>query len=146
MKIIIGNDHAAVEMKNQLVEYLRNLGHDVENVGTDSDASVDYPFYGKAVCKKVLENENSIGIAICGTGIGISISCNKVKGIRAALCSESFSAKMTRRHNNANVLCLGARVIGIELAKDIVKTFIEERFEGGRHQNRIDMLEREILE
>ena len=91
--------------------------------------------------QKVLENKNSLGIAICGTGIGISIACNKVKGIRAGLCNESFSARMTRKHNNANVLCLGARVTGIELAKDIVKTFIEEDFEGGRHQKRIDMLE-----
>ena len=131
MKIIIGNDHSAVEMKNELVKFLEEMGHE----------SVDYPLFGKAVCKKVLENKNSLGIAICGTGIGISIACNKVKGIRAGLCSESFSAKMTRKHNNANVLCLGARVIGIELAKDIVKTFIEEDFEGGRHQKRIDMLE-----
>lgn len=141
MKIIIGNDHSAVEMKNELVKFLEELGHEVINVGTDETKSVDYPLFGQAVCKKVLENENSLGIAICGTGIGISIACNKVKGIRAGLCSESFSAKMTRKHNNANVLCLGARVIGIELAKDIVKTFIEEDFEGGRHQKRIDMLE-----
>ena len=141
MKIIIGNDHSAVEMKNELVKFLEKMGHEVINVGTDETKSVDYPVFGKAVCKKVLENENSLGIAICGTGIGISIACNKVKGIRAGLCSESFSAKMTRKQNNANVLCLGARVIGIELAKDIVKTFIEEDFEGGRHQNRIDMLE-----
>ena len=98
-------------------------------------------FLEKLFVKKFLENENSLGIAICGTGIGISIACNKVKGIRAGLCSESFSARMTRKHNNANVLCLGARVTGIELAKDIVKTFIEENFEGGRHQKRIDMLE-----
>ena len=141
MKIIIGNDHSAVEMKNELVKFLEEMGHEVINVGTDETKSVDYPLFGQAVCKKVLENENSLGIAICGTGIGISIACNKVKGIRAGLWSESFSAKMTRKHNNANVLCLGARVIGIELAKDIVKTFIEEDFEGGRHQNRIDMLE-----
>ena len=141
MKIIIGNDHSAVEMKNELVKYLEEMGHEVINVGTDETTSVDYPVFGKAVCKKVLENENSLGIAICGTGIGISIACNKVKGIRAGLCSESFSASMTRKHNIANVLCLGARVTGIELAKDIVKTFIEEDFEGGRHQKRIDMLE-----
>ena len=135
MKIIIGNDHSAVEMKNELKKFLEEMGHEVINVGTDETTSVDYPVFGKAVCKKVL------GIAICGTGIGISIACNKVKGIRAGLCSESFSARMTRKHNNANVLCLGARVTGIELAKDIVKTFIEEDFEGGRHQKRIDMLE-----
>ena len=89
---------------------------------------------------KVLENKNSLGIAICGTGIGISIACNKVKGIRAGLCSESFSARMTRKHNNANVLCLGARVTGIELAKDIVKAYLDAEFQGGRHQTRIDMI------
>lgn len=143
MKIIIGNDHAAVDMKNELMKFLEELGHIVVNVGTDDTLSVDYPIFAKEVCNEVLKNENSLGIAICGTGIGISIACNKVKGIRAALCSESFSAKMTRKHNNANVLCLGARVIGIGLAKEIVKTFIEEKFEGGRHQKRIDMLEEE---
>lgn len=141
MKIIIGNDHSAVEMKMELVKFLNSLGHEVVNVGTDESSSVDYPIFGKEVCKKVLENENSLGIAICGTGIGISIACNKVKGIRAGLCHESFSAMMTRKHNDANVLCIGARVTGIELAKDIVKTFIETSFEGGRHQRRIDMLE-----
>lgn len=143
MKIIIGNDHSAVEMKNEITEFLEDLGHEVENVGTNDHTSVDYPVFARKVCKKVLENKDSLGIAICGTGIGISIACNKVKGIRAALCSENFSAKMTRKHNNANVLCLGARVTGIELAKDIVKTFIDEKFEGGRHQKRIDMLEEE---
>lgn len=142
MKIIIGNDHSAVEMKNEIIKFLEDLGHEVENVGTNDHTSVDYLVFAK-VCKKVLENKDSLGIAICGTGIGISIACNKVKGIRAALCSENFSAKMTRKHNNANVLCLGARVTGIELAKDIVKTFIDEKFEGGRHQKRIDMLEEE---
>ena len=141
MKIIIGNDHAAVDMKNELVKFITELGHEVVNVGTDDTSSVDYPIFGKEVCKKVLENENSLGIAICGTGIGISIACNKVRGIRAGLCHESFSAMMTRKHNNANVLCIGARVTGIELAKDIVKTFLETYFEGGRHQRRIDMLE-----
>ncbi|MCI5996834.1 MAG: ribose 5-phosphate isomerase B [Peptoniphilaceae bacterium] len=143
MKIIIGNDHSAVEMKNEIIKFLEDLGHEVENVGTNDHTSVDYPVFARKVCKKVLENKDSLGIAICGTGIGISIACNKVKGIRAALCSENFSAKMTRKHNNANVLCLGARVTGIELAKDIVKTFIDEKFEGGRHQKRIDMLEEE---
>lgn len=143
MKIIIGNDHSAVEMKNEITEFLEELGYEVENVGTNDQTSVDYPVFARKVCKKVLENKDSLGIAICGTGIGISIACNKVKGIRAALCSENFSAKMTRKHNNANVLCLGARVTGIELAKDIVKTFIDEKFEGGRHQKRIDMLEEE---
>lgn len=141
MKIIIGNDHSAVEMKNEIVKYILELGFDVENVGTDDFNSVDYPIFAKKVCHKVLEEKNSLGIAICGTGIGISIACNKVKGIRAGLCHESFSAMMTRKHNNANVLCLGARVTGIELAKYIVKTFLETEFEGGRHQRRIDMLE-----
>ena len=141
MKIIIGNDHAGVEFKNTIMKHLEEQGHEVVNVGTDTLDSVDYPDIAKSVAEKVLAEEGNLGVIICGTGIGISIACNKVKGIRAGLCSESFSAKMTRRHNNANVLCLGARVTGIELAKDIVKTFIEEDFEGGRHQKRIDLLE-----
>lgn len=141
MKIFIGNDHAAVEMKNEVVSFLESLGHEVVNLGTDTNSSVDYPEYGRAVCRKVLENENSLGIAICGTGVGISIACNKVPGIRAVVCSEPYSAKMSRNHNNANVLCFGARVIGVELAKLIVKTFIEENFEGERHLRRVNMLE-----
>lgn len=140
MKVVIGNDHSAVFLKNEIVNYLNSLGVECINVGTDSDKSVDYPVFAKKVCREVLD-KNIFGIAICGTGIGISIACNKVKGIRAALCHESFSAKMTRKHNDANVLCLGARVIGGELAKDIVKTFLDTKFEAGRHQKRIDMLE-----
>lgn len=141
MKIFIGNDHSAVEMKNEIVKFVESLGHEVVNLGTDTNESVDYPEYGKAVCKNVLENENTLGIAICGTGVGISIACNKVKGIRAVVCSEPYSAKMSRNHNNANVLCFGARVIGVELAKVIVKTFLEENFEGERHLRRVNMLE-----
>ncbi len=141
MKVIIGNDHSGVEMKNELVKFITSLGFEVCNVGTDDTKSVDYPVFAKKVCSKVLENKDNLAVAICGTGIGISIACNKVKGIRAGLCHESFSAMMTRKHNNANVLCLGARVTGIELAKDIVKTFLNTEFEGGRHQRRIDMLE-----
>lgn len=141
MKIFIGNDHSAVEMKNEIVKFVESLGHEVVNLGTDTNESVDYPEYGKAVCKNVLENENTLGIAICGTGVGISIACNKVKGIRAVVCSEPYSAKMSKNHNNANVLCFGARVIGVELAKVIVKTFLEENFEGERHLRRVNMLE-----
>lgn len=140
MKVVIGNDHSAVFLKNEIVNYLNSLNIECINVGTDDEKSVDYPVFAKKVCKEVLD-KNIFGIAICGTGIGISIACNKVKGIRAALCHESFSAKMTRKHNNANVLCLGARVTGVELAKDIVKTFLDTEFEKGRHQRRIDMLE-----
>lgn len=141
MKIFIGNDHSAVEMKNEIVKFVESLGHEVVNIGTDTTDSVDYPQYGKAVCKNVLENEGTLGIAICGTGVGISIACNKVKGIRAVVCSEPYSAKMSINHNNANVLCFGARVIGVELAKVIVKTFLEENFEGERHLRRVNMLE-----
>lgn len=141
MKVFIGNDHAAVEMKNEIVKFVESMGHEVINLGTDTNESVDYPKYGREVCKNVLENENALGIAICGTGVGISMACNKVKGIRAVVCSEPYSAKMSRNHNNANVLCFGARVIGTELAKLIVKTFLEEDFEGERHLRRVNMIE-----
>lgn len=141
MKVFIGNDHAAVEMKNEIVKFVESMGYEVINLGTDTNESVDYPKYGREVCKNVLENENALGIAICGTGVGISMACNKVKGIRAVVCSEPYSAKMSRNHNNANVLCFGARVIGMELAKLIVKTFLEEGFEGERHLRRVNMIE-----
>lgn len=141
MKVFIGNDHAAVEMKNEIVKFVESMGYEVINLGTDTNESVDYPKYGREVCKNVLENENALGIAICGTGVGISMACNKVKGIRAVVCSEPYSAKMSRNHNNANVLCFGARVVGTELAKLIVKTFLEEDFEGERHLKRVNMIE-----
>ena len=140
MKIAMGNDHSAVEMKNEIRAYLESKGHEVINFGTDTTDSCDYPVYGEKVGRAVVSGEADLGIAICGTGIGISLACNKVKGVRACACSEPYSAQMSRRHNNANVLCFGARVIGPELAKMIVDAFLENQFEGGRHERRVNMV------
>ena len=141
MKIAIGNDHVAVEMKNQITEYLISLGHEVINFGTDSTDRCDYPVYGEAVARAVANGEAERGITICGTGVGISLAANRVKGIRAVVCSEPYSAALSREHNNTNVLAFGARVIGIELAKLIVKSWLDAEFEGGRHANRVKMLD-----
>lgn len=138
MKIAIGNDHSAVEMKREISAYLKEKGYDVLNLGTDATESVDYPVYGEKVARAVVSGEADLGIAICGTGVGISISCNKVRGIRAVCCSEPYSAKLSRMHNDSNVLCFGARVIGPELAKMIVDEWLAASFEGGRHQRRVD--------
>lgn len=140
MKIAIGNDHAAVELKEIIRAYLEEKGIEVINVGTDTLESVDYPLYGELVANKVAGGEADLGIAICGTGVGISIACNKVNGIRAACCSEPYSAKLSRIHNNSNVLCFGARVVGTELAKMIVDEWLNAEFIGGRHQSRIDII------
>ncbi|MDY6063061.1 MAG: ribose 5-phosphate isomerase B [Erysipelotrichaceae bacterium] len=137
MKIVIGNDHSAVEMKQEILKYIETLGHEVINVGTDVIESVDYPDYGYKVAKTVVNHDADLGIAICGTGIGISLAANKVRGIRAFACSEPYSAKLARNHNDANVLCFGARVVGVELAKMMVKTFLEAEFEGERHARRV---------
>lgn len=140
MRIAIGNDHAAVEMKNIIKAYLEEKGIEVINLGTDTDESVDYPLYGEKVGNAVVSGEAELGIAICGTGVGISIACNKVNGVRAVCCSEPYSAKLSRIHNNSNVLCFGARVIGPELAKMIVDEWLEAEFIGGRHQRRVDII------
>lgn len=140
MKIAIGNDHAAVEMKNEIKGYLESKGHEVINFGTDTSASCNYPEYGKAVGMAVASGEADCGVLICGTGVGISLAANKVKGIRAAVCSEPVTARLTKQHNNANVICFGARIVGVELAKEIVDAYLEAEFEGGRHQTRIDMI------
>lgn len=140
MKIAIGNDHAAVEMKNEISAFLKELGHEVINFGTDSGESVNYPVYGEKVGRAVASGEADCGIAICGTGVGISLAANKVKGVRAVVCSEPYSAKLAKQHNNANVLCFGARVIGIELAKMIVTEWLNAEFEGGRHADRVKMI------
>ena len=141
MKISITSDHAGVELKEELVEFIESMGHSVKDLGPFNTDSIDYPDYAQKMCKTVVDKESDLGIAICGTGVGMSMACNKVPGIRASLCSESYSAKLTRQHNNSNVLCLGARVIGVELAKDIVEEYLKAEFEGGRHQRRIDKLE-----
>ena len=140
MKIGIANDHASVEMKQQVVAYLKEKGYDVVNYGTDSTESCDYPVYGEIVARAVAAGEVEQGILICGTGLGISLAANKVKGIRAAVCSEPFTAKMARVHNNCNILAFGARVVGAELAKMIVETWLDAEFEGGRHQRRVDLI------
>ena len=140
MKIAIGNDHAAVDMKNTIKTHLEEKGYEVINFGTDTTESVDYPLYGEMVANAVVSGKAELGIAICGTGVGISIACNKVNGVRAVCCSEPYSAKLSRIHNNSNVLCFGARVIGPELAKMIVDEWLAAEFIGGRHQKRVDII------
>lgn len=136
-KIFIGSDHGGFDLKQEIYAYIKDeLQFEIQDMGCYDKKSVDYPDIASAVCKEVLKGD-AFGILICGTGIGISISANKFNGIRAALCSEEYSAKMTRLHNDANVLALGGRTVGVELAKSIVKTFLSNEFEGGRHANRI---------
>ncbi|MBQ8971607.1 MAG: ribose 5-phosphate isomerase B [Clostridia bacterium] len=140
MKIAIGNDHTAVELKRHIQTYVEGMGHEVVNFGTDKSDSADYPVYAKKVAQAVASGEFDRGILICGTGIGISIAANKVKGIRCALCSEPCSAALTRKHNNANIIAFGARIVGQVLAESIVEAFLNTEFEGGRHQRRIDLI------
>lgn len=140
MKIAIGNDHVATELKAHIAKYLENKGHKVVNFGTDSPERTDYPIYGERVARAVASGECDLGVLICGTGIGISLAANKVKGIRAAVCSEPYSARLTRQHNNANIIAFGARVVGQSVAEMIVDEFLNAEFEGGRHQARIDMI------
>ena len=143
MKIVIGNDHAGVDLKNKVKEELRKKGHEVINVGTDTLDSVDYPDIAVLASEKVLNGEAQFGVLICGTGIGISISANKIKGIRAALAHNEFTAKLSRLHNDANIIALGARVLGDSLAIACVETFINTEFEGGRHARRVGKIEKE---
>ena len=140
MKIAIGNDHVAVELKEHIKKYLEDKGHTIVNFGTDTSDRTDYPIYAKKVADAVVSKECELGILICGTGIGISMAANKVKGLRAAVCSEPYSAALTRQHNNANIIAFGARVIGTATAEMIVDAFIEAEYEGGRHANRVDMI------
>lgn len=140
MKIAIAADHGGFELKDSMVEYIKSLGNEVMDLGTNSADSVDYPDYAKKVCEEIQQGNSDLGILICGTGIGMSLAANKFEGIRAACVSDVYSAKMSRNHNNANVLCIGARVIGDEVAKLIIKTFLENKFEAGRHQRRVDKI------
>ena len=140
MRIGIGNDHSALELKAEIIELIEARGHEVVDYGTNSSESCDYPVYGEIVARAVAAGEVEQGILICGTGLGISLAANKVKGIRAAVCSEPFTAKMARVHNNCNILAFGARVVGAELAKMIVETWLDAEFEGGRHQRRVDLI------
>lgn len=140
MKIAIGNDHVAVELKNHIKKYVEAKGYEVVNYGTDSTESCDYPIYGEKVARAVAGGECDLGIIICGTGIGISLAANKVKGIRAAVCSEPYSARLTRQHNNANIIAFGARVVGQAMAEMIVDEFLNAEYEGGRHARRVGQI------
>lgn len=140
MKIVISNDHAAVELKRDIKAYIENLGHEVVDVGTNTNESCDYPYYGEIAARKVADKECDLGVLICGTGVGISLAANKVKGIRCGVCSDTATARLIRQHNDANMISFGARIVGSELAKDIVKAFLTTDFEGGRHQRRVDMI------
>ena len=144
MRIGIGNDHSAVEMKQEITAYLEELGHEVVNYGTDSTASCDYPEYGEKVGRAVVNGEVEKGILICGTGFGISLAANKVKGVRAAVVSEPVSARLTKEHNNANIIAFGARIVGSEMAKAIVDAWLDANYIGsGRHERRVNMFEEE---
>ena len=140
MKVIIASDHAGLELRRELVSALQALGVEVDDVGPTTNASVDYPDFARTVCKAVAAGHYPYGVLVCGTGIGMSITANKYRGIRAALCTSEFEARMTRAHNDANVLCLGQRVIGAGLARSIVEAFLATPFEGGRHQKRLDKI------
>lgn len=140
MKFVIGNDHGGIDLYEPVKEKLEELGHEVIHVGSNDRESVDYTDFAKVACEKVLDGEADLGVLICGTGLGMSMSANKFKGIRAACVSETFSARMSRAHNNANVLCIGSRVIGSEVAKMIVEEFATTEFEGGRHKTRVDKI------
>ena len=139
--VFLGSDHAGLELKAMVAAHLAAAGHTVVDLGPSEAKSVDYPDFAKAVCAKVLDTPGAAGILICGTGIGMSMAANRIPGIRAALCCNEYLARMTRLHNDANVLCLGERVIGQGLAASIVDVFMDTAFEGGRHQRRVDMIE-----
>ncbi|MGO9016645.1 MAG: ribose 5-phosphate isomerase B [Dissulfurispiraceae bacterium] len=141
MLIAIGSDHAGLEMKNEVIAVLKEMRHEYKDFGTDTAQSVDYPDFGEMVSHEVSQGKADRGILICGTGIGMSIVANKFPYIRAALCNELFSARMSRLHNDANILVLGGRIIGKDLAKEIVKTWMVTPFEGGRHENRLKKIQ-----
>ena len=139
-KLVIGNDHVAVDMKNEIKAYLEGKGYEVINVGTDTPDRFNYPVSGYKVAKMVANGEVDGGVLICGTGVGISLAANKVRGIRACVCSDPYTAKLSKQHNNTNIIAFGARVIGVELAKMIVEEWVNASFLGGRHQTRVDMI------
>jgi ribose 5-phosphate isomerase B len=138
--LALGCDHGGYELMQEVKAHLTKRGFEFKDFGCYSTDSVDYPEYAKKVAGAVAAGECELGILICGTGIGISLAANKVKGIRAAVCSEPVSARLTKQHNNANIICFGARIVGIELAKEIVDAYLDAEFEGGRHQTRVDMI------
>lgn len=140
MKIALGSDHGGLDLKNTIIEYLNEKGIEIKDFGTYTKDSCNYPKYGELVAEAVAAGEYDYGILVCGTGLGISLAANKVKGIRAACVSDVFSAKMSKAHNNANILSLGERVVGKGLALEIVENWLNTEFEGGRHQARVDLI------
>lgn len=140
MAIAIGSDHGGFELKNEIKKHLEDLGLAVQDFGTYTKDSVDYPDIAEAVCVPVAAGAFEFGVLVCGTGIGISIAANKINGIRAAHCTDAYSAAKAKEHNNANVICLGGRITGVDLALTIVDAYLNAEFEGGRHQNRVDKI------
>ena len=140
MKLAIGNDHTAIELKNEIKKHLEEKGIEVIDVGTNSPERFTYPISGYKVGKMVANGEVDGGVLICGTGVGISLAANKVRGVRACVCSEPYSARLSKQHNNSNIIAFGARVVGPEMAKMIVDEWVNAEYEGGRHQVRVDML------
>jgi len=140
MKIVLGSDHVGYSMKNELATFIAGMGHDITDIGAHSTDRANYPIYGRLAAERVATGESDAAILICGTGFGISLAANSVRGIRCVNCTEPYTALLSRQHNNANALALGARVIGIEMAKMIVKAWLTAEFEGGRHATRVEML------
>lgn len=145
MKVLVSSDHAGVELKNLIVKNLKELGFEVLNLGTDSSDSVDYPDFADKVCSQVNESSELMGVLICGSGQGMAMRANKFQNIRAALCWSTEAAKLARNHNNANILCLGSRLTEQTTNLEILKVFFTEKFEGGRHQNRVAKLNSSAL-
>ena len=141
MKLAIGSDHVGLELKPIIIDYLKELGHEVEDFGPYTAERTDYPIYGKKVAEEVVKGNFDLGILICGTGVGISIAANKVPGVRAALCTNTTMARLTREHNNANILAMGGRIVGDVLALEMVDVFLATEFQGGRHEKRINKIE-----
>jgi len=141
MRIALGSDHRGFKLKNQLIDYLKQAGHEITDFGCYSEESADYPDFAAHVCRSIAKKQSDVGILVCGSGIGMSITANKFKGIRAALCCNAEMASRARRHNNANVLCLGADFLDDKTATEITGNFISTQFEGGRHQGRLDKIE-----
>ncbi|MCM1284316.1 MAG: ribose 5-phosphate isomerase B [Muribaculaceae bacterium] len=140
MRIGIGNDHSAVAMKQEIAAFLEELGHEVVNFGVDTEESCHYPLIGEKVGQAVAAGEVECAVLICGTGVGISIAANKIPGVRAAVCSDTTTAHLVKEHNDANIIAFGARIVGIEKAKDIVRAYLGAAFQGGRHAGRVAML------
>lgn len=140
MKIAIGSDHAGFSLKEIISEYLKEIGHEPVDFGSYSDESTDYPIYAKKVASQVADGTCKLGILVCGTGVGISVAANKVKGIRAVVCSEPLTARLSREHNNSNILAFGARIVGNEMAKMIVREWLDAEFDGDRHDKRVNMI------